>query len=124
MRAYIGIGEVENPDGTVRTAKLGLIAGLSPDAEGTTRCLAPSNGRVWERVRGRAVLPIPYGVTSFSVTVNGEPLSADTGLDGAQGWYALGVKGGDSVSLAMTAEGLSYSASLQDVGAGILMIVK
>ncbi|MBQ1346122.1 MAG: hypothetical protein IIY62_07140, partial [Kiritimatiellae bacterium] len=27
---------------TVRTAKLGLIKGLSPDAEGTTRCLAPA----------------------------------------------------------------------------------
>ena len=32
-------------DGTERRAKLGLIEGLSPDAEGTTRCLAPADGR-------------------------------------------------------------------------------
>ena len=32
---------------TVRTAKLGLVQGLSPDAEGTTRCLAPATAKVW-----------------------------------------------------------------------------
>jgi len=110
-------------DGTVRTAKLGLIDGYSPNAEGTTRCLAPSNGRVWGKVRDRAVLPIPYGTTSFSVTVNGEPQSADTGLNGAQGWYALGVKPGDEVSLSMIAGGLSYSASLHGA-LGIMLIVE
>ena len=111
-------------DGTVRTAKLGLIEGLSPNAEGTTRCLAPANGRVWESVKGRrAVLPIPYGTTSFSVTVNGEPRAADTGLNGAQGWYALGVKPGDDVSLSMIANGLSYSAALHGA-LGFMLIVQ
>ena len=111
-------------DGTERRAKLGLIEGLSPDAEGTTRCLAPADGRVWGRVKGgRAVLPIPYGTTSFSVTVNGEPRAADTGLNGAQGWYALGVKPGDNVSLSMIANGLSYSASLHGA-LGFMLIVR
>ena len=110
-------------DGTVRMAKLGLIDGYSPNAEGTTRCLAPSNGRVWGSVKNRAVLPIPYGTTSFSVTVNGEPQSADTGLNGAQGWYALGVKPGDQVSLSMIAGGLSYSASLHGPF-GLMLIVE
>ena len=111
-------------DGTVRRAKLGLIEGLSPDAEGTTRCLAPAEGRVWERVKGRAVLPIPYGTTSFSVTVNGEQRTADTGLNGAQGWYVLGVNVGDNVSLSMIANGLSYSASLYGMIEGFIVIMK
>ena len=111
-------------DGTVRRAKLGLIEGLSPDAEGTTRCLAPAEGRVWERVKGRAVLPIPYGTTSFSVTVNGEQRTADTGLNGAQGWYALGVNAGDNVSLSMIANGLSYSGSLYGMIEGFIVIMK
>lgn len=110
-------------DGTVRRAKLGLIEGLSPKAEGTTRCLAPANGRVWNKVKGgKAVLPIPHGTTSFSVTVNGETRAESTGLDGAQGWYALGLRGGDSASLSMIADGLSYSASLLGSRDGIVVV--
>ena len=111
-------------DGTVRTAKLGLIEGLSPNAEGTTRCLAPANGRVWDNVRGgRAVLPVPYGADEISVTVNGETRTEPTGLNGAQGWFALGVKPGDDVSLSMIAGGLSYSASLHGA-LGFMLIVQ
>ena len=111
-------------DGTERKAKLGLIDGLSPNAEGTTRCLAPSNGRVWESVKGgRAVLPVPYGAEQISVTVNGETRTEPTGLNGAQGWFALGIKGGDEVSLSMIAGGLSYSASLHGA-LGVMLIVE
>ena len=111
-------------DGTERTAKLGLIEGLSPNAEGTTRCLAPANGRVWDNVRGgRAVLPVPYGAEEISVTVNGETRTEPTGLNGAQGWYALGVKPGDEVSLSMIAGGLPYSASLHGA-LGFMLIVQ
>ena len=110
-------------DGTVRRAKLGLIEGLSPNAEGTTRCLAPANGHVWSRVKGgRAVLPIPHGTTSFSVTVNGETRTEDTGLNGAQGWYALGLHSGDVASLSMIANGLPYSASLLGVRDGFVVV--
>ena len=111
-------------DGTVRRAKLGLIEGLSPNAEGTTRCLAPANGRVWESVKGgRAVLPVPYGAEQISVTVNGETRTEPTGLNGAQGWFALGISGGDEVSLSMIAGGLSYSASLHGA-LGFMLIVQ
>ena len=111
-------------DGTVRRAKLGLIEGLSPNAEGTTRCLAPANGRVWESVKGgRAVLPVPYGAEQISVTVNGETRTEPTGLNGAQGWFALGISGGDQVSLSMIAGGLSYSASLHGA-LGFILIVQ
>ena len=68
----------------VRTAKLGLIQGLSPDSEGATRCLAPAEGSVWNKVKYRAVLPIPYGTTSLSMQTNGgEWKELDTGLNGA-----------------------------------------
>lgn len=116
--------ELTFDDGTRRTAKLGLIQGRLPGAAGSTRCLAPANGRVWERVNGRAVLPIPCGTTSFSVTVNGKTVSSDTGLGGAQGWYALGVRNGDVVTLSMLADGLSSSASLYGALGGIMLIVK
>ncbi|MBR4614177.1 MAG: hypothetical protein IKO55_01105 [Kiritimatiellae bacterium] len=110
-------------DGTVRRAKLGLIEGLSPNAEGTTRCLAPENGRVWSKVKGgRAVLPIPHGTTSFSVTVNGETRTEDTGLNGAQGWYALGLHGDEAASLSMIANGLSYSVSLLGLRDGFVVV--
>lgn len=107
-------------DGTMRTAKLGLIQGLSPDAEGTTRCLAPIHGSVWNNVEKRAVLPIPYGTTSF--TVNG--VETDTGLAGAQGWYALRGRNGETYSLSLVANGVNYLASLVGYGSGILLILK
>ena len=94
--------------GTVRTAKLGLIKGLSPDAEGVTRCLAPANGCLWEKTKGFAVLPIPYGTTSL--VVNGE--DTPTGLAGAQGWYALRVPADGATSLALTVNETTYVASL------------
>ena len=50
-----------------RTAKLGLIQGLDSGAKGSTRCIAPAQGKVWSTATGRAVLPIPYGTTSFTV---------------------------------------------------------
>ena len=104
---------------TVRTAKLGLIRGLSPDPEGVTRCLAPANGRLWERTTGKAVVPIPYGTTSFQV--NG--VETPTGLDGAQGWFAMDVPAG-GVSLSLVAPGISSAVSLLGANSGMLLIVK
>jgi len=108
-------------NGVTRTAKLGLIQGLSPDAEGMTRCLAPQTAKVWQKVKGRAVLPIPYGTTSF--TVNG--VETDTGLDGAQGWYAIGGLGyGQDASLGLVANGVQYAASLIGGPGGLMLIFK
>ena len=106
---------------TIRTAKLGLVQGLSPDAEGTTRCLAPSGSKVWNKVKGQAVLPIPYGMRT--ITING--VDTDTGLDGAQGWYALGkIEPNETVTLSGVAGGVEYAASLLGGGAGLMMILK
>ena len=113
-------------EATVRTAKLGLIQGLSPDAEGATRCLAPAEGSVWEKVKYHAVLPIPYGTTSLSMQTNGgEWKEIDTGLNGAQGWYALSpIARGSTLSLSCIVDGVSYVASLLGGGDGFFVIVK
>lgn len=108
-------------NGTIRTAKLGLVQGLSPDAEGTTRCLAPAGSKVWNRVKGQAVLPIPYGMRS--VKING--IDTDTGLGGAQGWYALGkIEPNETVTLSGVAGDVEYAASLLGGGAGFMMIFR
>ena len=108
-----------------RTAKLGLIQGLSPDSEGSTRCLAPSGGAVWNAVKKRAVLPIPYGTTSFTMSVNGSEMTdVVTGLNGAQGWYAFKPTTGDAVSFSLVANGLNYAATLLGQGDGFFVIVK
>ena len=104
-----------------RTAKLGLIQGLDSGAKGSTRCIAPAEGKVWRTATDRAVLPIPYGTTSF--TVNG--VEHDTGLDGAQGWYALSpIKPGAVISLSCLADGVSYAASILGGGNGFMLIYK
>ena len=104
-----------------RTAKLGLIQGLDTGAKGSTRCIAPAQGKVWSAATDRAVLPIPYGTTSF--TVNG--VEHDTGLDGAQGWYALSpIAPGTEISLSCLADGVSYAASILGGGNGFLLIYK
>lgn len=104
-----------------RTAKLGLIQGLDSDAKGSTRCIAPAQGRVWSKATGRAVLPIPYGTMTF--TVNG--VEHDTGLDGAQGWYALSpIAPGETITLSCLADGVSYAASIMGGGEGFFLIFK
>ena len=104
-----------------RTAKLGLIQGLDSGAKGSTRCIAPAQGKVWSTEKDRAVLPIPYGTTSF--TVNG--VERDTGLDGAQGWYALSpIAPGTVISLSCLADGVSYAASILGGRSGMFLIIK
>ncbi len=106
-------------DGTVRTAKLGLIAGLG-DGEGQTRCLAPASGSAWEKVKGQVAIPIPYGMTSFEI--NGT--STDTGLDGAQGWYALKLKSNISATLQGLVDEDTWTAVLKGAAAGFFLIVR
>ena len=80
---------------TVRTAKLGVIDSVIPPDASETRCIAPATDRKWGWVRGRVVIPVPYGIESFTI----DGVEAVTGLDGAQGWYPLSLKGGQSAAL-------------------------
>lgn len=100
----------------VRTARLGVIYGSDAAGSGKTRCLAPVSTRRWGRVERRAVVPIPYGATSFSFTPEGGTAITDTGLDGTAGWFAFVVPSNTSATLAMTdADGIPHSALLTGV---------
>ena len=109
-------------NGASRTARLGLVQGQSPDLEGTTRCLAPAEGREWSTVNKQAVLPIPYGATSLSVEVGGETTVTD--LDGSQGWHALRVPGGKELSLSLLGDGFSHAVPLFGLSDGMTVIVQ
>lgn len=103
---------------TVRTARLGLVLGMSPGAEATVRCQSPSATSAWRKVHGRAVLPIPCGATSFTV----DGVETDTGLGGALGWYAMRrIGAGERVALSLVADGDEYTASL--VGSTGMMVI-
>lgn len=109
-------------NGEERTAKIGLVQGLSPDAEGTTRCLAPSGSRKWCIVKKRAVLPIPYGTTSLSVEIGGETTTAT--LDGSQGWFALEAPGKGAFLLSWQDEYGNDSVPLIGIDGGTICVVK
>ena len=102
---------------TVRTAKLGLIDGYDATTAGRTRCLAPVTQRKWGWVRGRVVIPIPYG--SEPLAIGGTTI--DTGLDGAQGWYPLFLRGGQSAALTLDS---GASATLYRVPEATSVIVR
>ncbi len=102
---------------TTYAARLGLIKGYDTTTMGSTRCLAPITQYNWNRVKGRrAVFPIPYGMTDF--TVGG--IAMDTGLGGDQGWYALDVPGGQTIPLTLD----ELTAALFGASLGTILIVK
>lgn len=97
-------------NGISRTARLGLLQGRHLGAVGLSRCLVPDTKKAWMLVERRAVIPIPFGTTSLEV--NG--VSTDTGLGGAQGWYAIsGVSFDKGADLTLVADGVSHVASLR-----------
>ena len=108
-------------DGTVRTAKFGVIAGISDQPEGTTRCEPSASSVRWGRVHERAVMPIPYGTVSLSV----DGVAVDTGLDGAAGWYPLGpISIGSSESVLLETPDAVYNQLLNSVGIGFLLLYR
>ena len=113
-------------DGTVRTAKLGLVQGHSSGSGGNARCILSGSAFSWNKVKYRAVLPVPYGMKTVKITVDGkETVDADTGLGGAQGWFALDpVARGDRVSVSGSANGIRYDAFLLGWGDGFFFHVR
>lgn len=108
-------------DGSTRTASLGLVCGFAEGARAHARCLPLVGDSAWKRVLKRGVLPIPHGMTSFSV--NGE--TVDPGLGGGQGWYAIGkVRSGDAYALTLTTDEADYAANLEGLGMGFLWMLR
>ena len=109
-------------DGTVQSAKIGHVQSYSAEGgEGAfTRVLSPVGDAKWNVVKKRAVMPVMYGATSFRV--NG--IETDTGLDGAQGWYALKAATDVSALLEVAVGGSVSSASLLGRGPGCFVILR
>lgn len=108
-------------DGTVRTARLGLVSSYGAEAEGTTRCVFDESGDEWKGFTGKAVLPVPAGTTALSV--NGE--TVETGLDGAAGWFALKAnRDGSEIPLVLATDGSEWSASVLGVPYGFLLLLR
>ena len=112
---------LEFNDGTVRTARIGVISGVELGGSGVTRCLAPKDGRKWS-VRGdRAVVPIPYGTTSLSVG----GATVETGMDGEQGWYFLSLPPpGLPLALSLETDSARYDTELVGKGFGSMFIFR
>lgn len=107
--------------GTVRTARIGVVESYALGNEAGTRCLGSENSYAWRRLKGHAVLPIPFGTTSF--TLDGE--ESDAGLNGAQGWYAVGgLASGESLELVITAQGTADEATLKGALEGARIRIK
>ena len=111
----------DDPSETVRRARLGLIRSAMTGGEGVTRCLVPAEGHRWGKTAGRAVLWVPYDMTSL--TVNGEDF--DPQLDGDQGWCVLtGLKVGETAQVEMVVDGETYSSSLRGGPCGLFIVVE
>jgi len=100
-------------NGTVRTARLGVVRGIAGGGEAVTRCIPSTASRQWGKGESRATIPIPYGTTSFSLQVEGESEVVDAGLGGEAGWYAFALSGHKTTSLAISGEEGSWTASLK-----------
>jgi len=108
-------------DGTVRTARFGVVAGVSNRPEGSARCIPSGKSSAWAKFHERAVMPIPYGAVSLSI--GGEPV--DSGLDGAAGWYPLGpIAVGSSKSVSLETPYAVYNQLLNSVGIGFLLLYR
>jgi hypothetical protein len=102
------------------SAKLGVVRGAGKGNEFIgTPCVVSEPYTEW--IRSRAVLPVPYGA---ELTLNGE--IADTGLDGAAGWYVWGPLSAESVAggAKLTVDGADYEANLRWRMSGFHLIVK
>ena len=112
---------LEFNDGTVRTARLGVISGVELGGSGVTRCIAPKDGGKWSVKGYGAVVPVPYGTISLSV--GGEPV--DTGLGGDQGWYCVSLPAvGQQLALSLETDADVYGTVLVGKGVGGILIFR
>jgi hypothetical protein len=110
--------------GITRTAKIGLISGVTPGAEGTTRCITAPGATNWNKIKYRAVVPISYGTTLFTYSFNGAAPVTNK-LTGAQGWLAVGkVARNADVQLSASTEDGDVSADLLGWGDGLFFKLK
>ena len=112
-----------NSVGDVRTARLGLVQGLTGDGVGSTRCLFSDTARSWPKVRGTCVMPVPLGAT---LAVDGQAVTADDpGFTGVQGWYALRKLAlGEVATVALTLDDETTSVDLLGADGGFQILIR
>ena len=112
-------------DGTERTAVVGVIEGMRTAAEGcSTRCRLSDSGLTWRKTSSRAVIPVPYGMTSLNVAKSGE-VCAEMALDGAQGWCALrSVDVGSQYNLELASLDARVAANVLVCNPGTIVVVR
>ena len=96
------------------TARVGWVTGVAGNA---TRLIPAAGGKPWASVEKYAVLPIPEGTTAFTVD------SAAQDYDAPGWWEWSRIKAGEH-SLALTASGEDFLASLMGKGGGFAIIVR
>ena len=96
------------------TARVGWVTGVDGHP---TRLVTAADGKPWTSVEKYAVLPIPEGTTAFTVD------SAAQDYDAPGWWEWSRIKAGEH-SLALTASGEDFLASLMGKGGGLAIIVR
>jgi len=118
---YVLTLSFDDPAGTVRTARLGLVR--SAAAGGEASSLVRSQGKeAWSNVADSVVLPVPAGTSSLTV----DGVEMDTGLNGAAGWFLFG-PAAIGRSYALRLEGAyetAAEATLRGVSAGFIMLFR
>ena len=96
------------------TARVGWVTGVDGHP---TRLVTAADGKPWTSVEKYAVLPIPEGTTALTVD------SAAQDCDAPGWWEWSRIKAGEH-SLALTASGEDFLASLMGKGGGFAIIVR
>lgn len=96
------------------TARVGWVTGVDGHP---TRLVTAADGKPWTSVEKYAVLPIPGGTTAFTVD------SAAQDYDAPGWWEWSRIKAGEH-SLALTAPGEDFFASLMGKGGGLAIFVR
>ena len=108
-------------EGTIRNAKLAVITGVGEKSIGSTRCVFDTDCAHWNTFNRRAVLPIPEGMSSFSV--NGK--SVDLGVGGARSWHMLTANRKESaLELSLMTADSEYVASLLGYVPGLMLFFR
>jgi len=94
--------------------RLGWVTGVGGNG---TRVITATTGKEWREVDKYAVLPIPEGTSAFTV-------DSETQVYDAPGWWEWRrIRSGEH-TLALTAGGEDYPASLMGKGGGFFLIVR
>lgn len=111
--------------GPSATARLGLVKSCADASSASTAVRSPAGTTEWNKAGTLAVIPVPFEAASLTAAIDGgDAAEIDTGLDGAAGWFALKLGGGETAVLAADAPEGALEAELKGSQAGFSVIVR